>query len=76
MCILPTAPAPPVPFAATPAAVIVSVPLDLVNVSQLNDVCRQYLSDTDWYVARKSEVNKDIPDHIKTLRATMRKLIT
>tara|TARA_Y100000114_G_scaffold51722_1_gene47187 strand:- start:155 stop:466 length:312 start_codon:yes stop_codon:yes gene_type:complete len=45
-------------------------------VLQLNDVCRQYLSDTDWYVARKSEVNKDIPEHITTLRATMRKLIT
>ena len=44
-------------------------------VSELNDKCRQMLSDTDWYVARKSETNVAIPSHIKTLRTKLRDLI-
>ena len=44
-------------------------------VTELNDKCRQMLSDTDWYVARKSETDVAIPSHISTLRATLRTLI-
>ena len=44
-------------------------------VTELNDKCRQMLSDTDWYVARKSETDVAIPSHISTLRATFRTLI-
>ena len=44
-------------------------------VNELNDKCKQMLSDTDWYVARKSETNVAIPNHISTLRTTLRTLI-
>jgi hypothetical protein len=33
------------------------------------------LSDTDWYVARKSETDVAIPSHVSTLRTTLRTLI-
>ena len=45
-------------------------------VSELHDKCRQMLTDTDWYVARKSETDVAIPSHISTLRATLRTLIS
>ncbi len=44
-------------------------------VGELNDKCKQMLSDTDWYVARKSETDVAIPSHVSTLRTTLRTLI-
>ena len=44
-------------------------------VTELHDKCRDMLTDTDWYVARKSETDVAIPSHISTLRATLRTLI-
>lgn len=44
-------------------------------VTELNDKCRQMLTDTDWYVSRKTETDVAIPSHISTLRATLRTLI-
>lgn len=37
---------------------------------------KKYLSDTDWYVARKSETGVEIPEEILTNRAECREFIS
>ena len=37
-----------------------------------NHQARQYLADTDWYVTRKAETGKAIPDDILTKREEAR----
>ena len=39
---------------------------------ELGVIGKQYLKDTDWYVARKSETGKDIPSDVLTKRAQAR----
>ena len=36
---------------------------------------RKYLADTDWYVTRKAETGKDIPDDILTKRQEAREKV-
>ena len=37
-----------------------------------NTIARKYLADTDWYVTRKAETGKAIPDEILTKREQAR----
>ena len=39
---------------------------------EIGVICKRYLKDTDWYVARKSETGKDIPSDVLTKRAQAR----
>ena len=39
---------------------------------RVNNQARSLLTDTDWYVVRKSEADKAIPDNISTYRAAVR----
>ena len=41
-------------------------------VSELNDKCRQMLSDTDWYVVRNAETSTAIPSEITAFRTAVR----
>jgi len=36
---------------------------------------KQYLQDTDWYVVRKTETGKDVPQEVIDTRAMCRELI-
>ena len=42
---------------------------------RVNGEARSLLTDTDWYVVRKSEADKAIPDNISTYRAAVRTII-
>ena len=41
-------------------------------VASENYLARKYLAETDWYVTRKAETGKDIPDDIVTKRQEAR----
>ena len=41
-------------------------------VASENYLARKYLAETDWYVTRKAETGKDIPDDIATKRQEAR----
>lgn len=43
--------------------------------NSLNEMCLEYLKETDWYVVRKTETGTDIPQDILTKRQECRNLI-
>ena len=45
------------------------------QVSSQNYDARKYLADTDWYVTRKAETGKAIPDDILTKRQEAREKV-